>query len=158
MSVLKRWTGSVWERVGGPLSNIVAGQVIARTHYDPGSLAAISRALTAYANVDGTNLAVTFTAPPTGNVIVDLQAMGDAGTGYSLQWNLRSGGSDIAGTGRRVADGPSLAARHISIKITGLTPGASYTYTWGHASTDVQNVRTIYGGGYGPAIMEVKAA
>lgn len=140
------------------------GGVIAQTSYNPGTVQTVSTTSTTFADVDATNLTVTFVAPPSGEVLVTLTAVAglvSAGS-TALHWNLREGTADVAGTGMRViyATGSAnlqfgVAARFV---VTGLTPGQEYTYKWGHArATGSSLVQTIYGGDSGPATMIVEA-
>jgi hypothetical protein len=110
-----------------------------------------------------TNIAVTFTAPASGKVLVRLSATaGGTTTGNGFQtWGLRESTSIIAG-----ATGESIAVREDSgggteqlhgvtkaFYISGLTPTTSYTYKWAAASS--VSGATFKAGTNSPAIMEV---
>jgi hypothetical protein len=116
-----------------------------------------------FVDADATNLAVTFIAPASGNVLVRLSGMADIGSdGTFALWNLRDTGGDIAATAGGVT---RLAQSHYAsrpITITGLTPGTSYTYKWGFATSNVSHAsRILIDDGTGvapPAVMEVWSA
>lgn len=57
---------------------------------------------------------------------------GASASGYA--WNLRDSGGNIAGTQRDVVYGASspLIREAATLYVTGLTPGTSYTWKWGH--------------------------
>lgn len=83
----------------------------------------------ASADVDATNLAITFTAPASGAVRVTL-----IGPSYvDTFWSLRSGTTNIVGSERFVG-GVTNARLTVPINIVGLTPGTSYTYKWAYRS------------------------
>lgn len=149
-----------------PRASYTPTSLLAYTSYNPGTKTTTSTTSTAGDDVDATNLAVTFTVPPSGRVLVRLSApvvVNNNASGY--WWSLRTtGGANVTGTLRTVysvttgVSGPSVA-----LVVTGLTPGALETYRWGHGvSTNNGSLR--YGddgttsGHYGPAVMEVWAA
>jgi hypothetical protein len=143
----------------GTGSGGASGGILASTVYDPGTLAAYTTASTTLADVDATNLAVTFTAPPSGKVLIRLTATCQtSGDGATLDWSLRVGSTD-AGSIWRVAATVNVEARSVPLTIAGLTPGTSYTYKWSYRRTDASGTNvTIYAGaGAGPATMEVHA-
>lgn len=120
------------------------------------------------ADVDATNLAVTFTAPASGAVLVTLQGLCGGGSGAIVYWSLRSGSTNIAGTERRVVEAGSFRVFALArMRVSGLTAGTSYTYKWAGRST-AGNGQMYYGGStnefsttgsnYGPLTMEVVAA
>jgi hypothetical protein len=137
------------------------------TQYAAGSATEVSTTSGTYADVDATNMVVTFTAPPSGSVIVQMTARavvgGGAGVSAELGWNLRDGSSDVSGSAMSViyaGTGIFVATRPLYIKaITGLTPGASYTWKLGHArlNSTTGTALTGTGGTDGPFVMEVWA-
>lgn len=136
--------------------------LLAVTFYDPGTLSIKDSTSTSLADVDATNLAITFTAPSTGKVLVVLTALvtNTSATAKTI-WGLREGTTDLAGDGPVIetsgASAPQVRASH-RIYITGLTPGNSYTYKWAHATTSGHTARMLVGGTItqgGPAVMEV---
>lgn len=136
------------------------GTLIGLTEYDPAGDQAVSMAATAFADVDATNLAVTFVVPESGIVIVRLSAAAGVNTGgHSMQWGLREGGADVAGSEVFVT---SLSTALLGVtrakRFSGLTPGTSTTWKWAQRNaTAATTVTTRYGGQFGPAIMEVIA-
>jgi hypothetical protein len=106
-------------------------------------------------------LSVTFTAPPSGVVFVEMHAMCGAISSASLDWGLLSGGSLVAGSLQRMLKSTAgtyeLASGAYKVRIGGLTPGASYTWQWSFARVGTGgDVLVIYGNGY-PALMLVTA-
>lgn len=135
--------------------------LLARTIYSPGVVTTPGNNTTTAADADSTNLAVTFIAPASGSVEVTLEAMTDIGTAANLNiWNLREGAADVAGTDRGVTRNTDATRERVTIGVSGLTPGASYTYKWGIRSNAAGvNARLlIEASTYGPAVMEVRAA
>lgn len=133
----------------------------ARISYNPGTSAQVSTTSSTFADVDATNLSVTGTVPRSGaiRIILDGVANVNSAATYCL-WNLRDGSGDVSGTSRAVTNSTSRTRVRTSFDITGLTPGASFTYKWGHASSDnTTQVNLNRGSGspnYGPAIMEAE--
>ncbi len=114
-------------------------------------------------DVDATNLKVTFTAPPSGRVLVVMTALTDTSTGNYAGWGLRSGSSDVTGAQKRMLAVNNIEMvqnyRHV---VTGLTAGTSYTYKWSFWSENGAMTHRIYSGGNGVStspspIMEVWA-
>jgi hypothetical protein len=94
------------------------------------------------ADVDATNLQVSFIAPPSGNVVVDLNAMVTSQTsGWQVYWSLgfatAAGGAssaDIAGTlGMVTNSNADLRVTH-AVRLTGLTAGTRYFLNWRQAT------------------------
>lgn len=141
--------------------------LLAKKVYNPASPVQLSRASnSAFADVDATNLAVTFVAPTSGSVLVRLSALCFTSAGSHF-WNLRDGSGDIVGTRAEIN---SIASRNrftATLSKTGLTPGTSYTWKWGYANAG--GTHTIYAGDdgsspqdagsdVGAAVMEVLSA
>lgn len=136
--------------------------LIGLTTYNPGSATGTATTSTSYTDVDATNLAVAFTVPPSGAVLLRLTARALIGTANNeLSWNIREASSDLSGTnGSVVYSGlTTFSARCThAAKVSGLTAGASKTYKWGHARTfGSGTVETHYGLTDGQAVMEVWA-
>lgn len=157
-------TGAATE-VGGASGGGSAAGVLAVTAYNPGTLASYPCTTTTAADVDATNLAVTFTAPASGKVLVKLHgfyqpAINSAGY-TSYFWTLQEGTTTVAS---RTMQGYnySSAADQIGTAefyITGLTPGSSHTYKWAHRTDVANKPGRVYAGGIaGAAIMQVTAA
>jgi hypothetical protein len=141
-----------------------SSDLLSVTSYNPGTNTTTSTTSTAGVDVDATNLAVTFTVPASGKVLVRLTAVAyQSVNGAAYWWCLRTtGGANVAGTRGYAATNDAPTRTSLSIYITGLTPGASQTYRWGHGvGSDTGNIR--YGddagnGPFGPAVIEVWSA
>lgn len=104
------------------------------TQYQPGSPADKTNTSLTPADADATNLAVTFVGPPSGLVVVVLNglALGSASLSFG-SWNIRdSVTGDIPGTLRRMISGNNRV-RWEHRSLIEVTPGQSYTWTWGVA-------------------------
>jgi len=141
-----------------------AGVLLAYKSYAGGNASTTSATIV---DADATNLAVTFTAPASGNVLVRLtaQSIPDTGAnhqGAQHQWGLRESTTTIAGphTVSRDTTGNGYAfaqAASVAFPITGLTPGNSYTYKWAHLVTASGTANIGASPPNGPAVMEVWA-
>lgn len=136
--------------------------LIGLTAYNPVSATVVARNSATFADVDATNLVVSFVAPPSGRVLVHLSASAnsDVGAASIVQWNLRDSVGDVANTKvyvTGVSQGYIGVTR--SIYVSGLTPGTTYTWKWGLAVEVVggAGARIQYGGATGAAVMEVWA-
>lgn len=143
------------------LNGVSYPQAPARVSYNPGTSAQASTTSSTFANADATNLVVTGIVPRSGKIRIILEGVANCGSSatYTL-WNIRDGSGDVAGTARVATNGTSRVRVRTSHDISGLTPGATFTYYWGHASSDNTNTANINRGAgtpnYGPAIMEVE--
>lgn len=148
-----------------------AGELLAVTSYNPSSLTDVSITSTSGADVDATNLTITFTVPTSGNVLVCLTATAFSSTSaVGMLWLLRTtGGANVAGTKFRVTPASATTGLQFPVayrvRVTGLTPGASQTYRWGAmmAASGTGHIRygddtNATGDEYGPAVMEVWSA
>jgi len=145
------------------LTGLTAGKVIAETVYNPASLTTIDTAAlsTADEDVDATNLVVTGIVPSSGRIRIRLSAAASSVTaGASVHWMLRTtGGATVAGTKVRVATNTTVMRPAYDVQITGLTPGATFTYRWGQSTDNTTNKARLYVGDaggttvYGPASM-----
>ena len=145
-----------------------SGAPIAVTQYDPSSTVTHSTTSTTAVDIDETNLAVTFTVPASGAVLVSLNALFRQSSETWLGgWSLREGSSEVTGA-YAVMEGWTTAPAGVNRsnkrmtyrrRFTGLTPGASLTWKWA-AKTSGGTSTTTYGlsGGGQPAVMEVWAA
>lgn len=131
--------------------------VLGSTYYDPNSVATYTTTSTTFAAVDTTNLRVTFTAPPSGNVIVKF--------GGWLNGTQPDMGVLEGSTVRAVSLMASINSYgNASKKITGLTAGTSYTYDLAFASTTGGLTTTFKAGGglssagYGACYIEIISA
>jgi hypothetical protein len=111
-----------------------------------------------FADFDATNLAITFTAPPSGAVIVHLTS-GSGSTASSSIWGLRE--STTQRGNLQYIHGAVIQRGHARIYVSGLTPGNSYTYKWAGKNSGA-GTSSLYTGGNGgidgDSIMEVFAA
>lgn len=125
--------------------------------YNPGSDTLVSTTSSSHADIDATNIVVSFTAPPSGTILLRFTAYVGLAPSCALSWNLRDGGGDIANTASRCAYQGDQSVAKAWTK-AGLTPGTLYTYKIGHARIlGAATAETRYGGQYGPAILEVFA-
>lgn len=146
--------------------------LLASTSYNP-AVNAAPALTTTETDVDATNVAVTFTAPPSGAVLVNASLLTIATpptvTGaIEVYMSLRSGVSTVTGSRRRVfllsADDKPLQACVIhKVKVSGLTPGTSYTYKLAAWKGTGGTANLAYGDDgttapLGPVVMEVWAA
>lgn len=148
------WDGDSW----APAS---ATGLLAVVSYNPVGDTTVAPSDNLSADVDATNLAVAFTVPASGKVLVTLSGLVIMQPTNELQWLLREGSSDISGALAMVGGGVDANLRAtVSFYVTGLTPGASKTYKWGQkVVTGVAGIPgTRYGGKYGQATMTVQAA
>jgi hypothetical protein len=109
-------------------------------------------------DVDATNMAVTFTAPASGNVLVILSAYRDSvgGGGGNNYWGIREATTNLAGS---VIDRDGFGTYlTIQFLITGLSAG-SHTFKWAYAKNGgTERINVGVGTGvtvYGPAVMSV---
>lgn len=99
-------------------------------------------ATTSWVAVDSTRLpSITFTVPASGTVTIVYEAFAivtRTSATTTLQWCVLDGGSEVAGSGLMPvsasgASGASVRCRvRATAVVTGLTPGASKTWTWAH--------------------------
>lgn len=110
-----------------------ATDLLSRVIYNPGTVQAVNITATSFADVDATNWKITFTAPPSGNVLV--KAFGaylGPGATQNLYINLRNASSNTAGTINTLSYGTTALGRYSAMmKLTGLSSGTSYTYKIG---------------------------
>lgn len=148
-------TGTVTSIEGG------GSGILAVTSYAPGTPASPSTSSTTAVDVDATNLAVTFTAPASGQVVVTLSALMNppsATGGYkTYNWCIREGSTTLADhivRGSQEAT-PSDIMCQVSLVLTGLSAG-SHTIKWGHYVSG--GTGKIYAGTGDAAVMTVFAA
>lgn len=148
----------------GLYAPVVSG-LIGVTSYNPGSQTTVLRTSTTLADVDATNLAVSFTVPASGKVVVSLETYAFCGPDTGLAWGLREGSTDITSKLVNYNSSPSIYKEDrvtAEFHITGLTPGASKTYKWSAArAAGSSDAATRYGGTAlqaGQAVMKVLAA
>ncbi|HSX06738.1 MAG TPA: glycosyl hydrolase family 28-related protein [Candidatus Saccharimonadia bacterium] len=163
--------GYVWRDITANTSG--SNPLLAVKTYNPASgvkLSTTANTIT-FQDVDATNLAITFTAPASGQVLVRLTGLvSRSGTSPTLDvfWNLRDTNGNISGTGGRIFTNTGLyIPATLSQTVSSLTPGQSYTWKWGHRASAAGADWTAdlrVGGdptttsGYAPATMEVWSA
>jgi hypothetical protein len=118
--------------VHGPFADDATGGALACTAYTPATNYTTSS--TTAVQVDSTNLIVSFVAPQSGKVVVQLSALcnGPGSPNYA-EWSLFESGAQIPGTIRQFLNSSGALIITISTMhvVTGLTPGSSHTYAWG---------------------------
>ena len=162
-------TGAIEEITVGSGLTLAAGSLtasasgvglLAVTSYGPTSVAVYTTTSTTLADVDATNLQVTFTAPASGNILVRLSAYGDTATADAF-WGLRESTTDlIVGRSHRTAEGEGFVS--MPFYLTGIS-GGSHTYKWSYAVNAGGSGRIIVMDGsavneWAPGVMEVWAA
>jgi hypothetical protein len=135
------------------------GGILAETYYTA-SENSYSTSSSTFADVDATNLTISFTAPCSGKVLVRLISYAEsstAGTGQ-YKWRLYDGSNQIGNIqmATKTETGTSIEAY---VYKTGLSAGASYTWKWQHAQTASGTGKAIVGNGstYGAMVMIAEA-
>lgn len=126
--------------------------------YGPSSQANYTNSNATLSDVDATNLAVAFVAPPGGAVIVRAEAAmyEQSGNGGWCTLGLREGSTNIAAA-RVLAPSPGATKCVASWVISGLTPGTTYTYKMAFASQNNGTTLTLSAknDAMGPASLQV---
>jgi hypothetical protein len=104
-------------------------------NYDPSTAVnAVTTAALAMTALDTTNLRITFTAPPSGNVLVRMRTNVSGATTMPsillgvLQSSTVIGRQSPVGGNLGTALATSRIGQEASFTVTGLTPGSSYTW------------------------------
>ena len=132
----------VWEIPDGTVD------LIGLTQYDPNPAETPTTSSTSFSDVDATNLAVTFTTPPSGTVLVEL----DAYCSVRQAWTLREGSSDVDAVGMQALQGHP---HRVQVRFFFTPSAGSHTYKWGWRRVDPSTAEMYYGLDYGPAEMRV---
>jgi hypothetical protein len=148
----------------------VSGSIIGYTQYAPTGASHTTKTVagTTLAVFDSTNLAVTFTAPPSGNVLVELSAACAVGTGSTFGfWGVSETSSSPSILGYLHNPSPSTSEFVSTTKqvYTNLTAGQSYTFYWVGLCGTAGDTFNLYcwgntagqTSGGGPATMVVQA-
>ncbi|MCW2525533.1 MAG: hypothetical protein JWM76_393 [Pseudonocardiales bacterium] len=108
------------------------GHQLTAVSYNPGTAASYTTTLTTFADVDATNLAVTFIVPAAGKVRITVSALlWNSTQGQTVKLNLRDSSGDLANTGQSMT-ADSISGRFTYTQtVSGLTPGTSKTYKLG---------------------------
>lgn len=132
-----------------------ASELLAHVAYAAGSDAALlTTSSTSFVDVSAANVVVTFTAPPSGNVLVVMSALCNPANSQ-IFWGVRDGTTNKTPEAY-VTQVPNAAARNkASIKFTGLTPGNSYTWKMAMRMGTAVSGNLYTGPTFGQAIMEV---
>lgn len=156
--------GVAWAAVPTPGGSALAAKAVDSTTAAAAQVTSFSNSV--FADLDATNLVVTFTAPSSGKVVVAFSAV-ITGSSFLTFLNVRSGSTDMS-TGTFVGNLTTAQRAIIPIYVTGLTAGASYTFKIGArsgsgASTGANSGQVQYGNSastqpYGPATIQVWAA
>lgn len=132
-------------------------ELLASLSYAPGADGTIhSHNTNTLTDVDATNLAITFTAPASGIVLVRLSAVIEVVTSSLKRWGLRESTTTLAETIITANVNMSDCRMTAVFKLTGLSAG-SHTYKWAHRSAS-GSIIMIGGPTYGAAVMEVWSA
>lgn len=129
------------------------------THYRAGSDTNYDVTATSFADVDATNLAATFTAPASGNVLVRLSAVVLQTGANNSYFGLRVGAADVAATSGLITSSYNAGVMGMTwaCRVTGLTPGNPYTWKWA-AKVGAGTLKLFNGPTYGGLTMEVWSA
>lgn len=129
--------------------------------YSPGSATTVATTSATMADLDATNLAVTFTVPASGKVLVTLNGWVSASGGTTTyNWGIRESTTTITETGVIYNGGAQQVRVTALLYVTGLTPAASLTWKWAHRlSFGAASSATTWGGATAnAAVMVVTAA
>lgn len=156
-------TATVHSTGGGGGGSSSSGSLLAVVAYYPGSENTYTVTSTTLGDIDATNVAITFTAPASGNVVVHAEMLcGGTMNGADPSWNmgLRESSSQV-GSLTMIANGSStaIARRACSFYLTGISAG-SHTYKLASKLASAGGTGTIYYGGTsrGPILLTVTAA
>jgi hypothetical protein len=164
--------GTNWETVAGYST---PGGLLSITQYAPVGATTYNLTTSGFAPLDTTNLANTFIAPSSGRVLIRLSAfVNDAGA-EAVWFGLinASGGAVIGPTSSAMTS--SFSGKQFTTTtthlVTGLTPGASYTFYFAVCASALTSTPTIVAGtaggsttvnpsstSVGPATIEVFSA
>lgn len=148
-------TGTTIDAASGSSSGLLGVK-----YYNPSGNNTYVISTTSDADVDGTNLTVTFTAPASGNVICKWSAFNNDSTSgnCNFHWTVRESSSTLADD--YISSGLAKAVRSTAtFYISGISAG-SHTYKFGAYQASGTNATIYYGttAPFGPVIMEVYAA
>lgn len=136
------------------------GDPLGYVQYRPAAVTNSTTLSTAFVDVDATNLAVTFEAPPSGTVDVVLHGVSYTDlTGVGVYWGMRDGSGLVPGTDGLITSLVSAIRSTLRARVTGLTPGAGYSWTWAHRTSDGAHYARLAAGGIaGGASITIEAA
>lgn len=149
--------GFKWATPSGG-SSVVAGQVLDLK--EATASAAYATTTATQADVDATNLVVTFTVPASGVVLIEVEGLSESVSGAGHVLSIREGSTTLQTA--MVGGTAYYGHTRVTFRVTGLTPGASKTYKLGHARLTGSGTATLYTGGNagtsGNAIIRAVAA
>lgn len=140
--------------------SVIPGTILAYNQFmPPADNSYYSSSVSAnYADIDATNMAITFTFPPSGVVLIILIASAYVNGNFQHYWALRDSGGDIANTSKYICSQVGIVPGNHTIRLTG-SPGTSKTVKWAWKAGAGGTIY-LFGGptNYGPFIMQVVAA
>lgn len=145
-------TALEWAAPAGGSAELLAAIAYAHATVDT----SLSTTSTTAVDVDATNLAVTFTAPASGIVLVDLNALCFRQTGGFQCWGLREGTTDIVAP-VAITSTDQTVRLGVTLRLSGVSAG-SHTYKWSWKQSAAGTSTLRHGPLYGPALMRVWAA
>ncbi len=147
-------TPGTWTQIGG---GAAAGTILALKVYRPGSDTQTYNVTSGtLADIDATNLAVTFTAPASGNVIVRVTATIHQASGVNNFFGLRESTTILAPV-QLVTASASAVAVSVPLYVSGISAG-SHTYKWAGSQDGAGAIAMFGGPTFGAFTMEVVAA
>jgi hypothetical protein len=134
-----------------------APELIALTAYRPSSDVWLDTTSTAFVDADATNLAVTFTMPASGRVLIRLSGLTSNSASYA-HWALREGTANVADTAAYILASDTYSRRSSAFLLTG-TAGATRTVKWAHKTSSASySTSLLQGPTLGTSTMEVWSA
>lgn len=139
-----------WTKVGGSSGG---GSLLGEAQFAPSTATTYTLSSQHFAAVDSTNLAVTFTAPSTGTVVVTSQLLIAPASGVApLYMGLLSAGSVIGPTALVYSESSSSVSALLcrpSFVVSGLAAGSAYTFELAYSVTSSGSSATAYAGNAG---------
>lgn len=139
----------------------IPGQILGQSIYNPVSLSTYSSTSGTFADIDAANLAVSFVAPASGIVEVEICAVAVIGANTEVSWGLREAAADVTGSKKAMMYSGASAFQIqccYKVQITGLTPGSSHTYKASFARTSgASTAGMLVGAAQGQSVMTVRA-
>lgn len=122
------------------------GGTIAATRYAPATVTTKTASTASLVALDAALLSVSFTAPTTGKVQVELSGVthGSAASTRTY-WGLVDGAAPVADSVVMVHEGTTPNRASATIIVTGLTAGQNYTWAWAAAASS--GTATLTAGG-----------
>lgn len=137
------------------------GTILGMTNYRPDTDVTFGATGASLQDANAANLSVTFIAPESGSVRVSMSGVGYSSTADEsvlVYWALREGSTDITASTTLITTGTVKRRCYAEIRVTGLSPKQSYTYTWTmRAGASAQTVALAQGRNFGASSMVVTA-